>query len=265
MKNSKSLSRFTEELGCRLKIGWHWSASSTENKRALYTIWDDQIAEDRYILLPEGSPSWMKNPGGVQLIKDVELALNSGMETLGILCHAVDPDAEKRERAYFDEKSLLVIELVREKNQVIAVIKGEVLADAAVTGPIAGNSFRRRSAIDDLDIPEGAQEPDRLRVEGFAYKRNRMVRDYVVKRANGHCEYCGTPGFPMGNGSRYIEAHHIIGLGNNGPDTVSNVIGLCPEHHREAHFGKRAVELNEAFKLKVETMEQGMASISGNC
>lgn len=255
MKNSKSLSRLTEELGCRLKIGWHWSASSTINRRGLYTIWDDQIEEDRYVLLPEGSPPWMKNPGGVQLIKDVELALASDMETLGILCHAVDPSAEKRERAYFDEKSLLVLELVRERGQVIAVITGEVSADAAISGPIAGNSVSRKSAINDLDIPEGAQAPDRLRIEGFAYKRNRMVRDYVVQRADGCCEYCGAAGFAMENGKRYIEVHHIIGLGDNGPDTVGNVIGLCPKHHREAHFGKRAVELNQEFRLKVESIK----------
>jgi 5-methylcytosine-specific restriction protein A len=91
-------------------------------------------------------------------------------------------------------------------------------------------------------------------MEGFAYKRNRMVRDHVVRRSKGRCEYCGEEGFLMANGNRYIEAHHIIGLGDNGPDTVTNVIGLCPKHHREAHFGERAIDLNTAFKEIVESL-----------
>ena len=51
----------------------------------------------------------------------------------------------------------------------------------------------------------------------------------------------------MGNGSRYVEAHHIIALGNDGPDTPDNVIGLCPEHHRQAHFGANAEKLESEF------------------
>ncbi len=195
----------------------------------------------------------MKLPGGVQMKKDVEFALSSGVEALGVLCHAVDPTAKPRKREYFDEKSLLVLNLVRQSESVLAVITGEVGADAAIKGLSSEYSSKRQSALDDLDdVPEGALVPERLRMEGFAYKRNRMVRDHVVLRSKGRCEYCGEEGFLMANGNRYIEAHHIIGLGNNGPDMVTNVIGLCPRHHREAHFGEKALDLNKSFQAIVE-------------
>lgn len=253
MKNSKPISKFFEELGCPLKIGYHWSASSPKRKRAVFTVWDDEIIGDSYILVPEGSPSYMKNPGGVQIKKDVEFALSSGVETLGVLCHKVDPLAKLAKREYFDEKTLLVLDLVRQSQGVMAVITGEVGVDAAINGPASEYSSNRQSAFDDLDdVPEGALLPERLRMEGFAYKRNRMVRDHVFCRSKGRCEYCGEEGFLMKNGNRYIEAHHIIGLGDNGPDTVTNVIGLCPKHHREAHFGEQAIDLNNAFKAIVE-------------
>lgn len=253
MKNSKTISKLFEDLGCPLKIGYHWSATSPDRKRAVFTVWDDEIIDDKYILLPDGSPPWMKNPGGVQIRKDVEFALSIGVETLGVLCHKADPSVKKAKREYFDEKSLLVLDLARQNEAVLAVITGEVGVDTAIKEPTSEYSSKRQSALDDLDdVPEGALMPERLRVEGFAYKRNRMVRDHVVLRSKGRCEYCGEEGFLMKKGNRYIEAHHIIGLGNNGPDTVTNVIGLCPKHHREAHFGEKAIDLNNAFKAIVE-------------
>jgi 5-methylcytosine-specific restriction protein A len=191
----------------------------------------------------------MKRPGGVQLKKDIEVALAAGLETLGILCHAIDPSKEPRKREYFDEKSLLALNLIRQGEEVMAVITGEAGVEAAINGRVAEHISERKTAIEDLDgVPEGALVPEQLRMHGFAYKRSRMVRDYVVNRAKGRCEYCGEQGFLMANGNRYIEAHHILGLGANGPDTVANVIGLCPGHHREAHFGANALSLNESFK-----------------
>ena len=247
INNSKTITKLFEELGCPLKIGYHWSATSLERKRAVFTVWDDGIVDNEYRLLHEGP--WMKRPGGVQLKKDVEVALAAGLETLGILCHAVDPLVEPRKRKYFEEKSLLALNLIRQGEGVMAVITGEVDVEAAINGPVADHTTEWKSAIDDLgSVPEGALVPELLRMHGFVYKRSRMVRDYVVHRAKGRCEYCGEQGFLMANGSRYIEAHHILGLGANGPDTVANVIGLCPGHHREAHFGEKALDLNKAFK-----------------
>ena len=40
------------------------------------------------------------------------------------------------------------------------------------------------------------------------------------------------------SGSIYLESHHIHPLSEGGADTIENVIALCPNHHREAHFGE---------------------------
>jgi 5-methylcytosine-specific restriction protein A len=265
MENSLSFTKFVESLGCHLKIGYHWSAVSADNKKVVVTIWDDQLENDEYVLIPEGSPAWMNLPGGKELRKHVPIALSEGVETLGILCHAEDPNANRRVRAYYDEKSLLVLRLEKRGEQVIAVVAGEVTPEAAAKGKVAKQASQRRSAVNDLDdVPEGAQTPERLKVEGLAFKRDRMVRDYVIRRAKGKCEHCGVDGFQMPNGRRYIEAHHIVGLGNNGPDTVLNVIGLCPTHHREAHFGLAALELNRRMQTKVEALQNAsMQATSG--
>lgn len=94
-------------------------------------------------------------------------------------------------------------------------------------------------AIDDLDDTNlGNQSPDRRKTQSTFIVRDPQVRRRVISRADGRCEYCGALGFERDDGSNFVEAHHIIHLSKQGPDTLENVIGLCPNHHREAHFGK---------------------------
>jgi 5-methylcytosine-specific restriction protein A len=256
MKNSIKKYKLFEELGCPLRNKRnHLSASEPDRKRTIFTIWDHGIKGNTYTLVSEGDAPWKKRPGAIQLRKDIELALSGNSEILGVLCHAVDPLAEPKSIEYFDEKALLTIDIARHGDEVLATITGEVSLEAALKGTVSKNKSDRKDAFDDLDdTPEGAETPEQLRVEGLAYKRNGMVRDHVIRRASGRCEYCGELGFLMSGGKRYIEAHHIIGLGDGGPDTVANVIGLCPKHHREAHFGEGALDLNEAFQKILQSL-----------
>jgi 5-methylcytosine-specific restriction protein A len=100
-------------------------------------------------------------------------------------------------------------------------------------------------AIEDLDVrPPGVVTPEKISRMSVSYARDPEVRSYVLSRANGRCEYCGKVGFLMADGKRrYLEAHHIIALANEGHDTIENVIALCPRHHREAHFGAKRASL----------------------
>ena len=104
------------------------------------------------------------------------------------------------------------------------------------------------NAIDDLSVaPEGNQSPDRASVVVHVIKRDNRVRAHAIKRANGKCEYCNVRGFLTTSGDFYLEAHHIIALCDAGRDTVDNVIALCPQHHRQAHYGKDAESLETEF------------------
>lgn len=112
-----------------------------------------------------------------------------------------------------------------------------------------GNS---QSALKDLlDPPPGNTAPDRAERSGFFIKRDPKVRAYVIEMAKGRCEYCECEGFPLPNGTNYLEAHHVIALANDGADTVDNVIVLCANHHREAHFGTGAEALEQKFVQKI--------------
>ena len=60
----------------------------------------------------------------------------------------------------------------------------------------------------------------------------------VLLRANGMCECCHMPApFIKVNCEPYLEVHHVIPLSQDGEDTVDNAEALCPNCHREKHYG----------------------------
>jgi len=91
--------------------------------------------------------------------------------------------------------------------------------------------------------PEGAF--GKHEVHGTAYNRSAEVRRYVLSRAKGKCEFCSIEGFTLADGSTYLETHHVIPLADEGKDSPSNVAALCPNHHKEAHYGQAAAKIRD--------------------
>ncbi|WP_421919547.1 HNH endonuclease [Marinifilum sp.] len=83
-------------------------------------------------------------------------------------------------------------------------------------------------------------KPKRTLVSQSVFIRNPYVVAEVLERANGICEKCGkhAPFNKDLDNSPFLEVHHVIPLSENGDDTVKNSIGLCPNCHRHAHYGK---------------------------
>jgi len=100
----------------------------------------------------------------------------------------------------------------------------------------------------------GSDQPERVAVTSTAVRRDAAVRRAVLERAQGRCEYCDTPGFAMADGRLYLETHHVHALAEEGADRVTNVLGLCPTHHREAHHGVRRMELRAEFEELLHLM-----------
>ena len=98
--------------------------------------------------------------------------------------------------------------------------------------------------VDQFFIPAPAK---RVAVEATAIPRSPEVRRKVLERAQGKCECCGEAGFRMANGAIYLETHHVIPLGEGGPDVEWNVVAICPNDHRRAHFAVERDELSEQW------------------
>lgn len=115
------------------------------------------------------------------------------------------------------------------------------LYEILTTSNTANTEDAYNDAINDLGVDIAEKEV----VSGTRYARDPKVRRAVVARADGKCELCGKHGFTKPDGNLYLETHHIIALANEGADRVTNVIALCADHHREAHFGVDKFDLEE--------------------
>jgi 5-methylcytosine-specific restriction endonuclease McrA len=104
--------------------------------------------------------------------------------------------------------------------------------------------------LDDL----GTEDPARVLYAGYTYLHDQKVRSTVLHRAAGRCEYCGEEGFLKEDGSRYLETHHVIALAKDGADKLTNVIALCPNDHREAHFSGRRDSIEQEMLLRLKTL-----------
>ena len=81
--------------------------------------------------------------------------------------------------------------------------------------------------------------PKQILVTTTAYQRNPDVIVEALERANGICEKCDNPApfIRKKDRSPYLEVHHKLPLSLGGEDTVKNAIALCPNCHRESHYG----------------------------
>jgi 5-methylcytosine-specific restriction enzyme A len=99
---------------------------------------------------------------------------------------------------------------------------------------------RARKLADDLLALRAAAAPrvpgERI-VASRRYERNPYVSDFAKRRANGHCDLCGSPApFADSSGEPFLETHHVVWLGSGGVDAIENTVALCPNCHRKMHI-----------------------------
>lgn len=85
-----------------------------------------------------------------------------------------------------------------------------------------------------------------ITVETRQYYRDPDVSSFAQKRAGGVCECCGKVApFIREDGIPYLETHHLIPLSLGGTDSISNICAVCPNCHRELHYGSVKSTLKE--------------------
>jgi 5-methylcytosine-specific restriction protein A len=114
------------------------------------------------------------------------------------------------------------------------------------TMPIAAFEIavREEARQENLAAPGGNPYPKSRRVPVTQFRRNATVKAWVLRQAGGICESCEKPApFNGADGRPYLELHYVRQLAEGGPDTVSNAVALCPNCHREIHYGASAQAL----------------------
>ena len=248
-----SRSEFYEKtLGAKLRNrNWSWGASAPVSNCVSLNVWIDRMGEN-------GAEVYWKqfqtqSPGKPERKNHID-AIRDGALGIGILCEVVNPNVSPRKIKTFDVGHLLLFGKLHETGSHIyaQIIKRFPISELPAL--INHRTVPSNSAIDDISAPPiGSQHPSRKITTGYQYERDDKVRRHVIDHAKNRCEYCSKLGFLLPNGRHYLEAHHIIGLAKQGPDTVNNVIALCPSDHREVHYGANA-----------ETIEKKMIAIIKN-
>ena len=110
------------------------------------------------------------------------------------------------------------------------------------------------------DLVLAAAEATKGRLSEHEYwLRNRQLRAYVRERAGGTCESCGRKAPFVDRSNRpFLEVHHILQLAHDGLNSPRNVIGVCPNCHRRAHFGLDMDRFQQDLKALVCQIEESL-------
>ncbi|EGS1997664.1 HNH endonuclease [Vibrio vulnificus] len=150
-----------------------------------------------------------------------------------------------------------VQQLIRKAQGVIENIDVvSILQNNKPLEPILATDFSELQKISDhLDVKNkdviGQEKPSKIDRVVSLYERDAAVVAKTLSEANGSCELCNSVPFIRENGRVYLEVHHIKPLSLGGSDRLSNTIALCPNCHRELHFGDNSKQLHELMFAKV--------------
>ena len=100
--------------------------------------------------------------------------------------------------------------------------------------------------------PRGTRKPWREQRQTAVVARDPRVQAWILDIAKGRCELCGSGApFSRPGGRPYLEIHHVDRLADGGADVPDNAVALCPNCHREAHYGDRADAIRQELLERV--------------
>jgi 5-methylcytosine-specific restriction protein A len=100
--------------------------------------------------------------------------------------------------------------------------------------------------------PRSSTPPER---KTAVANRSLAVKLYALKRATGFCLGCNKPAPFHTKRGPFLEVHHVYRLADGGPDHPAAVIAICPNCHREVHFGLKGENLNLRLIGVLEELE----------
>lgn len=95
--------------------------------------------------------------------------------------------------------------------------------------------------------PSGIPNPQQVPTITMSYVRDPKIRAWVAELAKGVCEGCGQKAPFEVDGLPFLEVHHVKHLAQQGSDSITNAVALCPNCHRRCHFASD----KEAFTLSL--------------
>lgn len=241
----QTVTEITQRLGISMTSKYDWCFSDSKNGPHLLNIWHDHIAEeDGEIYFIDDSAEWADR--NRETAVQVQLNRASAVTSLILtayytkqpvhvaILNGVRKQIRLRETSKARQRELddvLWYPHHREDDGRIRLIRGKPQpADFDPNADLFQNSQTKP-----LPAP-----PIKVERKGTAtFERDSEVVKLAKRRAaDGRCELCGKEGFRTAKGESYLEGHHVIPLNCGGLDDVRNVVAICADDHRRAHYGE---------------------------
>lgn len=137
--------------------------------------------------------------------------------------------------------------------ELIAKLEGKAIT------PVAAFEISVRDNISKSDLPEpaGNQTPKASTASVTQYERDARVKAWILKTAEGICECCNQVApFNGPDGRPYLEVHHVRKLAEKGADSTENAVAVCPNCHRELHYGQNSKNLVEKLYGNISRLKR---------
>ncbi|MFM0292234.1 HNH endonuclease [Paraburkholderia sp. RL17-380-BIE-A] len=245
----------TERLGIEMTTQYDWCFSNPDGPY-LVNIWHDGMFEENdEIYFVDRASDWAEK--NIDTATPVQLNRAAAVSALihtayyrKAPLHVAILDGIRRtvgiretsEAHQRELDSVLWYPHHKDENRRIVVVRGK--PQPQNIDPYAEEEEHQRQ----VKVPT-ARPPKKIEVSATAiYERDSEVVKAVKRRAaDGHCELCGQEGFKTANGRYYLEAHHVIPLNCGGRDDIRNVVAICANDHRRAHFGEERHDLRDGL------------------
>jgi 5-methylcytosine-specific restriction enzyme A len=216
--------------------------------------WDENGV---FLYTGEGQAGDMEFRGGNRAIRDhakdgkdlhlfQHLGKNQGYRYLGTFSCSTWEFREGVDQ-YGNMRRAIVFHLVQSEEGTIA--------DAhAASAPlnVTAKQLRERA----YEAASQAERGEPKEAKRFYYEKSAAVREYVLSRAAGTCEACGTPApFLRPDDTPYLEPHHTRRVSDGGPDHPRWVGAVCPNCHSEIHHGIHGEEKNQRLQRALGVLE----------
>jgi predicted HNH restriction endonuclease len=210
-------------------VGWEHKSELSEERLAF-------LNEHIKKFQPEEGSIYLEVNGKkcVNLISIIDLKkMTNQLSTTNLIKESDGEPLKPRSRSggwsYVNALPLLSIEKTIVKNQLDEEL------EKAVSQSLSDNDESRK-----IRLKNAAKYPEKVQTISYDFRRNPDVVAEVLKRANGKCELCenDAPFFKASDGSPYLEVHHWFSLSEGGKDSIDNAGALCPNCHKQAHFGQ---------------------------
>lgn len=243
----QTVTEITQRLGISMISKYDWCFSDSKNGTHLLNIWHDHMTEeDGEICFIDDSAEWAdrnrETAVSVQLNRAsavtslIQTAYYTKQPVHVAILNGVRKKIRSRETNEAQQRELddiLWYPHHRGDDGRIRVIRGKPQpVDFDPNAEILQNSQAKP-----LPIPA---PPIKVERNGTAtFERDSEVVKLAKRRAfDGRCELCGEEGFRTAKGEFYLEGHHVIPLNCGGLDDVRNVVAICADDHRRAHYGE---------------------------